>query len=156
MKQSFTPAECSTIYKILTSPNIDSHGAVLSIDSYGGAVNNPERIEDTAIAQRASVMKLQWQCYWRNKDEDAGRLKFVDDYYTAVYTGSHVPPENQGTPFGPRYEGCYMNYADVDMLRYDYWPQLFYGTGDLYSFLRKVKRRYDPNNIFHSSMSVRS
>ncbi len=156
MKKSFTAAECSTIYKILTSPANDSHGTVLSIDSYGGAVNNSERIQDTAIAQRSSIMKLQWQCYWRDNGEDAGRLKFLDDYYTAVYTGSHVPPEYQGTPLGPRYEGCYMNYADVDMLRYSYWPQLFYGTRDLYPFLRKVKQRYDPNNIFHNSMSVRA
>jgi FAD/FMN-containing dehydrogenase len=49
-----------------------------------------------------------------------------------------------------------MNYADADMLRYSYWPQLFYGTADLYPFLQQVKKRYDPNNIFHSSMSIRT
>jgi len=49
-----------------------------------------------------------------------------------------------------------MNYADADMLRYGFWPQLFFGAGDLYPFLQKVKQRYDPNNIFHSSMSVRA
>ena len=156
MKQTFTPAECSAIYKYFTSENIDGHGSVLAIDSYGGAINNPDRTADTSIAQRSSVMKLQWQCYWRQKDQDAGRLKFMDDFYTAVYTGPHVPPEFQGTPMGSRFEGCYMNYADVDMLRYQYWPQLFYGTGDLYPFLQKVKKQYDPNNIFHSSMSVRA
>jgi FAD/FMN-containing dehydrogenase len=156
MKQTFTPAECSAIYRYLSSPDIDSHGSVLAIDSYGGATNNPARANDTAIAQRSSIMKLQWQCYWRDKDEDAGRLKFMDDFFTAVYTGPHVPAEYQGTPFGERYQGCYMNYADVDMLRYGYWPQLYYGSGGLYPFLQKVKQRYDPNNIFHSSMSIRT
>jgi FAD/FMN-containing dehydrogenase len=156
MKQTFTPAECSAIYKYLTSPNIDAHGCFLAVDSYGGAINRPERVLNTASAQRSSIMKLQWQCYWRSEEEDASRLKFMDDFFTAVYTGPHVPPEYQGTPFGDRYEGCYMNYADVDMLRYSYWPQLFYGTGSLYPFLQQVKRRYDPSNIFHSSMSIRA
>jgi FAD/FMN-containing dehydrogenase len=155
MKRPFTDTECSTIYTYLTSPHIDSHGFVLAIDGYGGAINNPERVHDTAIAQRSSIMKLQWQCYWQDKDQDAGRLKFMDDFYTAVYTAPSAPGEYRGTPFGERYEGCYMNYADADMLRYSYWPQLFYGTGDLYPFLQQVKKRYDPNNIFHSSMSVR-
>jgi FAD/FMN-containing dehydrogenase len=156
MKKTFTPAECSAIYRYLTSSDLGAHGAVLAVDSYGGAVNNPERINDTAIVQRSSIMKLQWQCYWRREEEDAAHLKFMDEFFTAVYTGSHVADEYQGTPLGERYEGCYMNYADADMLRYKHWPQLFYGTGDLYPFLQRVKQRYDPNNIFHSSMSVRA
>ena len=41
------------------------------------------------------------------------------------------------------------------MLAYQFWPQLYYGSGDLYAFLQDVKRRYDPNNIFHHAMSVR-
>jgi hypothetical protein len=100
-------------------------------------------------------MKLQWQCYWQHEAEDAGRLKFMDEFYTRMYTGPHVPAEFQGTPFGEQYEGCYINYADVDMLRYSYWPELYYGQTGLYPFLHDVKRRYDPNNIFHHSMSIR-
>ena len=48
-----------------------------------------------------------------------------------------------------------MNYPDCDMLRYAFWPQLYFGRGDLYGFLRGVKAKYDPNNIFHNAMSVR-
>ncbi len=79
----------------------------------------------------------------------------MDDFYTEMYTGPHVPEKIRGTPFGDQYEGCYMNYPDADMLRYGHWPELYYGTTGLYPFLQEVKRRYDPNNIFHSSMSVR-
>jgi len=155
MKAPFTKAECETLYKYLSSADIDAHGFVLEVDGFGGAANARKRMRDTAIAQRSSIMKLQWQCYWQNEAEDASRLKFMDSFYTEMYTGPHVPPEYQGTPFGDRYEGCYMNYPDADMLRYGYWPELYYGTAGLYPFLRQVKRRYDPNNIFHSSMSVR-
>ncbi|WP_255550718.1 FAD-binding oxidoreductase [Granulicella sp. dw_53] len=156
MKKTFTSAESSAIYKYLTSPQIDSHGSVLAIDGYGGATNISDRAHDTAMPQRSSIMKLQWQCYWRDPEQDAGRLKFMDDFFTAVYTGSHVSSDHQGTPYGERYEGCYMNYPDADMLRYSYWPQLYYGAGDLYPLLQRVKKQYDPNNIFHSSMSVRA
>jgi FAD/FMN-containing dehydrogenase len=156
MKKTFTAAECHTLYKYLTGPVEESQGFVLAIDGYGGATNAQERVHDTAIAQRSSIMKLQWQCYWQDKDRDAGRVKFMDDFYTAMYTGPDVPSQYQGTPFGERYEGCYMNYADADMIRYSHWPQLFYGTAGLYPMLQRVKKRYDPNNIFHSSMSVRT
>ncbi len=156
MKKPFVQAECHTLYKFLNSPNIDAHGFVLAVDGYGGATNNPDRVHDTAIAQRSSIMKLQWQCYWAEASEDAARLKFMDDFYTAMYTGPHVPHEYQGTPFGEHYEGCYMNYADADMLRYTHWPQLFYGAAGLYPQLQQVKYQYDANNIFHSSMSVRA
>ncbi len=155
MKGTFTPAECAAIFRFFTDTSLDSHGAVLAIDSYGGAVNKPERAADTAIAQRSSILKLQWQTYWREKEQDAGRLRFTNDFFTAVYTGPHVDPDHQGTPFGPGFEGCYMNYPDVDMLQHSFWPQLFWGRGDLYPFLQKVKATYDPHNVFHHSMSVR-
>ena len=156
MKKPFVEAECHTLYKFLTSPDIDAHGFVLAVDGYGGATNSTDRVQDTSIAQRSSIMKLQWQCYWQEDSGDASRLKFMDDFYTAMYTGAHVPPEYQGTPFGGRYEGCYMNYADADMIRYAHWPQLYYGVAGLYPLLQQVKKRYDSNNIFHSSMSVRA
>lgn len=155
MKRTFTPAEAAVIYKFYTSPSNRGRGSVISIDSYGGAINRPELAATTAVAQRASVMKLQWQCYWQDAAEDSEHLHAMDEFYTAVYTGDHVDAQHQGTPWGDRYEGCYMNYADADMLRYSYWPELYYGRDGLYPFLQQVKRRYDPNNIFHSSMSVR-
>lgn len=155
MKRTFTPAEASAFYRFYTAADEAGMGSVVSIDSYGGAVNRPELAGTTAVAQRASVMKLQWQCYWREAADDARHLKAMDELYTSVYTGSHVDAGHQGTPWGDRYEGCYMNYADADMLRYSYWPELYYGRDGLYPFLQQVKRRYDPNNVFHSSMSIR-
>jgi hypothetical protein len=47
------------------------------------------------------------------------------------------------------------NYSDKEMLAYPYWPQLYHGDRGLYSFLQGVKRRYDPNNVFHHAMPVR-
>jgi FAD/FMN-containing dehydrogenase len=41
------------------------------------------------------------------------------------------------------------------MLKYAFWPELYYGTGDIYPLLQDVKQQYDPHNIFHHAMSIR-
>ncbi|MDX6464263.1 MAG: hypothetical protein QOE55_7960 [Acidobacteriaceae bacterium] len=155
MKRSFVPAEARAIYRFYSGDSITARSSVISIDSYGGAVNCPQRAAETAIAQRSSIMKLQWQCYWFDPAEDAQHLHGLDAFYTSIYTGEHVDAHHQGTPWGDAYEGCYMNYADADMLRYSYWPELYYGRDGLYRSLQKVKQAYDPNNVFHHAMSIR-
>jgi FAD binding domain/Berberine and berberine like len=158
MKRNFTSAEVQCIYKHLTldPPGLNLEGSVLAVDSYGGAVNRKEMIAETAIPQRSSIMKLQFQTYWANPADDAARQQWMSDFYTDLYSGPDAHPSYKGTPYhNDRYEGCYINYPDKDMLSYTYWPQLYYGEHDLYPFLQSVKRRYDPNNIFHHAMSVR-
>ncbi|MGI4854270.1 MAG: FAD-dependent oxidoreductase [Janthinobacterium lividum] len=157
MKQNFTVEELKRMYAWLTRdiPNVNT-GCVIAVDSYGGAANRPHLAHETAVPQRASILKLQYQMYWQDPAEDAARLKYFDDLYTDVYS-ANVPGKHAGTPFhGEYYEGCYINYPDVDMTRYKYWPELYYGTGGLYPFLQAVKKKYDPNNIFHNSMAVRA
>jgi FAD/FMN-containing dehydrogenase len=41
------------------------------------------------------------------------------------------------------------------MLAYPSWPELYYGEAGLVPALKGVKKRYDPNNIFHHAMSLR-
>jgi FAD/FMN-containing dehydrogenase len=155
MRRNFVSAEARTIYRFYSGDSVTAASSVIAIDSYGGAVNRPELLASTAIAQRSSMMKLQWQCYWRDPAEDEEHLRELDKFYTAIYSGPHVDAQHQGTPWGDAYEGCYMNYPDIDMLRYPFWPELYYGRDGLYGFLQKVKRKYDPNNIFHHAMSIR-
>jgi len=157
MKRGFTRHEARIIYKHLTReiPGTDM-GGILAADSYGGAVNRPELAKTTSTPQRASVLKLQFQSYWQDPKEDAGRLQWIRDFYTDLYSGPDAHPQYKGTPwYNDQYEGCFINYPDVDMLAYPFWPQLYYGEGELFPFLQSVKRRYDPNNIFHHSMSIR-
>ena len=157
MKQNFTTEELKRMYAWLTRdiPNVNT-GCVIAVDSYGGAANKPHLALETAVSQRDSVMKLQYQMYWQDPSEDQVRLKYFDDMYTDIYS-ANVHGKYAGTPFqGQYYEGCYINYPDENMTRYDFWPELYYGTGDLYPFLKKVKKKYDPNNIFHNSMAVRT
>lgn len=159
MKTNFTPEEAKCMYKHMTRevPGVDLRGFFLAIDSYGGAVNRSWLAEETSSWQRSSIMKLQFQSYWQNPEDDAGRLKWLKDFYGDLYTNSKVDPRYASTPYpGQHYEGCYINYPDSDMLAYSFWPQLYYGDQGLYEFLQGVKRRYDPNNVFHHAMSVRT
>jgi FAD binding domain/Berberine and berberine like len=158
MKRNFTSTEARCIYKHLTRdmPGVDLQGSILACDSYGGAINRPEMITETSIPQRSTTMKLQFQTYWSSPEDDAARQQWMSDFYTDLYSGTDAHPDYKGTPYpNDSYEGCYINYPDKDMLAYSYWPQLYYGEQDLYPFLQSVKRRYDPNNIFHHSMSIR-
>lgn len=157
MKQNFTTEELKRMYAWLTRdiPDVNT-GCVIAVDSYGGAANRPQMAHETAVPQRGSVMKLQYQMYWQNSEEDAARLKYFDEMYTDIYS-VNVQGQHAGTPFhGPYYEGCYINYPDQDTTRYKFWPELYYGTAGLYPFLQGVKKKYDPNNIFHNSMAVRA
>ena len=158
MKKNFTAAEAKCIYKHLTKkpPSVDLRGTTLAIDSYGGATNRSDLLAETSISQRSSIMKLQYMSFWRNPEEDSGRIRWMDDFYKDLYSGENVPAQYAGTPYpGDHYDGCYINYPDKDMLAYPFWPQLYYGDGDLYPFLQDVKQRYDSNNVFHHAMSIR-
>ena len=150
MRRNFTILEAKAFYKHLNRqmPGVDLRGSLVAVDSYGGATNRPELANETAIWQRDSIMKLQFQSYWARKEQDAGRLQWMKDFFTDVYSPAPYPDE--------RYEGCYINYPDVDMLEHKNWPQLYYGTSDSYPILQGVKRHYDPNNIFHHAMSVKA
>ncbi|MBB5061824.1 FAD-binding protein [Granulicella mallensis] len=155
MKKAFTEEEALALYRMLSDDR--SRGLVVAVDSYGGATNNPARARDTAIPQRTSVMKLQYQTYWQDEKEDSFRLAGIRDTFMAAYSTSVADPKHIGTPFpNDHYDGCYMNYPDVDMIEHSYWPQLYYGTGDLYPLLQRVKKDYDPHNVFHHTMSVRA
>jgi FAD/FMN-containing dehydrogenase len=159
MKRRFTPYEIQCIYKHMTRtiPGANLQACMVAIDSYGGAINRKGLAEATTVNQRSSVLKLQYQSYWRDEQDEASHLTWIADFYREMYTGSHVNARYSGTPYpGDRYEGCYINYPDKDMLAYPFWPQLDYGEQGLYSFLQGVKRRYDPNNVFHHAMSIRA
>jgi FAD/FMN-containing dehydrogenase len=158
LKRGFTEAEARCIYKHMGRmiPGAELRGSMLEIDSYGGAINRKGLAESTSVAQRSSIIKMQPMTFWSNPEDDAAHSQWLSEFYTEMYSGSDADPHHLGTPYpSDRYEGCYINYPDKDMLAYSYWPELYYGTEGLYPFLQSVKRKYDPNNIFHHAMSIR-
>ncbi len=144
MKTAFPDQQIRAIYSALTDPGYANPLALLQIDSYGCQVNaRPSRA--TAVAQRSSVMKLQYQTYWTAPEDDDVNLRWINDFYGSVYSDTGgVPVSNRVT------DGCFINYCDVDLPAT--WPALYYKDG--YPALQAVKARWDPRNVFNHAQSV--
>lgn len=141
MKRPFPDAQIATMWKYLTD-GFANPQALLQVDSYGCRINAVAP-NATAVPQRSSIMKLQYQTYWTTEEETAENLRWMSDFYTAMYGTSGPLPD--GTM-----DGCYVNYPDSDLKN---WEYLYYL--DNYPALQKVKARWDPNNIFNHEQSVR-
>jgi hypothetical protein len=74
-------------------------------------------------------------------------------FYTDLYSGS----AHKGTSYhNQQYEGCYINYPMPICSRIHSGLSSITETRDSIRSSRGVKRKHDPNNIFHRSMSVRA
>lgn len=170
MKKLFTQDEANAFFKYLVQDERAQKPSFadtrIAIDSYGGAINsicdtnngfNPLK-NNTSIPQRNSILKLQYQTYWSEKSEDTVHTEWMRELYYEVYAKDGV----NGTPYPgekSRYEGCYINYPDVDMItgkhdgepKYS-WLELYYPG--IYEELVKTKGHWDPLNIFHHQMSL--
>jgi hypothetical protein len=140
----FPPEQITAIYAALTDPGYDNPQALLQVDSYGCQINT-RRPSATAVAQRSSIMKLQYQTYWTDSADDDVNLAWIRRFYSSVYASTG------GTPIPNRVtDGCYVNYPDVDLRD---WARLYYKQN--YRRLQRVKARWDPTNSFRYSQSIR-
>ena len=144
MKTAFPGDQIRAIHRALTDAHFANPQALLQVDSYGGQVN-ALRPDATAVAQRSSVMKLQYQTYWTSPEDDEVNLRWINRFYASVYAASGgVPASNRVT------DGCFVNYPDVDLPAS--WPALYYKAG--YPALQAVKARWDPRNVFNHAQSI--
>ncbi|MEV6946762.1 BBE domain-containing protein [Streptomyces sp. NPDC051172] len=175
---NFTEPQLDTIFDHLTDPVYKNDQALLQVDSYGGRINDATT-SATAVPQRSSVLKLQYQAYW-SWGEDANRdgvydyqdalenpgiaephldwmRTFYQDMYAATGGVPVVPAPEQLEP--PNTDGCYINYPDIDLADPDLntsdqpWSHLYYGAN--YNGLQRAKAHWDPRNVFRHAQSIR-
>jgi FAD/FMN-containing dehydrogenase len=145
LKEPFPEHQIQAAYRALTDPHYANPQALLQVDSYGGRVNAVPP-GATAVPQRSSIMKLQYQTYWTAPEDDDVNLRWINRFYASVYAATGgVPVPNQVT------DGCYVNYPDVDLPAS--WPELYYKSS--YPALQAVKAHWDPHNVFHHAQSIR-
>ncbi|WP_308250068.1 FAD-binding oxidoreductase [Sphaerisporangium fuscum] len=136
--------------------------ALIQVDTYGCRINAVGSHE-TAVPQRDSIMKLQYQTYWTDPDEDHVHERWLRELYRRVYLSSGgvpVPAAADGAvdPAAVT-DGCYINYPDRDLGSPEWntsgvpWYRLYYG--DNYERLLRVKRAWDPHDVFRHDQSIR-
>jgi hypothetical protein len=152
MNEGFPHHQVEAMWKHLREePNEAAAQALLQVDSYGCKVNSVAPAA-TAVAQRSSVMKLQYQTYWNNEMEqgrpkdmvkaEEQNLAWIRGFYEDMYGAEGPVPD--GTM-----DGCFVNYPDVDLKD---WQNLYYK--DNYPRLRRAKSYSDPLDVFHHQQSI--
>lgn len=162
MRKPFPPNQVEAIFNGLKyiPPNLkpeDMMQSLLQVDTYGGAINKIDP-KATPIAQRSSILKLQYQTYWQNPENDDFHLEWIRKMYSEVYADMDGVPDPEKDD-EDNVDGCYYNYPDIDLndnLDLDGVLKLYFL--DNYEKnprnLVKVKRRWDPNNYFNSLQSI--
>jgi hypothetical protein len=131
-------------------PGVDLSQTLVQIDSYGCRINAVDP-EATAVPQRDSIMKLQYQTYWTDPAQDTGHLDYLRGLYQAVYRETGGVPE-----IGTDTDGAYVNYPDVDLGTADQpspaYPRLYYKEN--YARLQRTKKYWDREGVFHHAQSI--
>lgn len=154
MRKGFPADQAEAIFNHLTcSSKYDFSQCLLQIDTYGGKINTVDP-DATAIPQRSSILKLQYQAYWAKASDDQIYLDWIREFYTDVYknTGGTPNPDNDPTD---NVDGCYFNYPDVDLNAFggrNAALKLYFGNN--LDRLKRAKRTWDPNNYFNSAQSI--
>lgn len=176
MKKAFPANQVQAIYQWLNTypsgvPQADMSQSLLQVDSYGGAINRHSPTA-TAVPQRSSIMKLQYQTYWNNASEPGqshlpqyqeqanAHLQWINNFYRDVYAEYGGTPDPSKDKSGT-VDGCYYNYPDevlgtneqgtVDQALWLYFLDNFRKNK---RNLVAVKQRWDPENYFHHAQSV--
>lgn len=99
----------------------------------GGAMNDVDP-RDTAFFWRNTKYYLEWDASWTEDDETARNIKLV---------------EQTRAKLQPYITGSYVNVPDLYIRNYG---EEYYGNN--FARLRKVKAKYDPENIFDFVQSI--
>jgi len=142
MIEPFPDEQIDVMWEYFVNPKNPNSQSMLGIDGYGCQINTVDPAA-TAVPQRSSILKLQYQAYWTDPADDEANLDWIRSFYTAMYGDQGPMPDTV-------MDGCYVNYPDVDLID---WPTLYYKEN--YARLQQVKARWDPLNVFNYSQSIR-
>ncbi|MGH8793521.1 MAG: FAD-binding oxidoreductase, partial [Stackebrandtia sp.] len=152
MRKRFSDEQIAVIYDNLSGGRKDGAGMLWQF-SYGGKVGAASPTE-TACAQRDSILKAVFIGGWMDPSVDDSNLEWLRRFYREVYAESGgVPASNDRT------DGCFINYADVDLVDPDLngsgipWHRLYYK--DNYPRLQQAKARWDPRDVFRHGLGIR-
>jgi len=154
VKKGFTDRQIGVAYDYLTRTDHDVMGGMWGLATYGGRINTAAR-DETASAQRDSILDIACTTGWLDPREEAKNLAWVRAFYRELFAdtgGVPVPNDANG--------GAFINHPDTDLADPAFnksavpWHTLYYQEN--YPRLQRIKARWDPRNVFHHRLSIRS
>lgn len=145
LKRAFPDSQLEAVWTWLTidDPTYPPNSqALVQVDSYGCRINEIAS-DATAVPQRSSILKLQYQTYWTDPADDEVNLGWINGFYDAMY-GVRGPWPDEVV------DGCYVNYCDGDLRD---WEYLYYKEN--YGRLQRAKAQWDPRDTFRHGQSIR-
>jgi FAD/FMN-containing dehydrogenase len=112
-------------------------GGGVVFDGYGGAVNQVAA-GDTAFVHRAAVSCAQYSITYPGAPPSQSQRSAAAEWLDHLQQA-----------FEPVSQGSYQNYIDPTLTD---WQQAYYGSN--LPRLQQVKRKYDPDDMFHFAQSI--
>ena len=160
MRKGFPPEQVQAIMTALTTIPVgleksDMQQTLLQVDSYGGMINTVSS-EATAVPQRSSILKLQFQTYWQSADQDKLHLEWISGFYENMYAKYGGTPDPDKDRHDNNVDGCYYNYPDADLNGTENNKDLALHLYFLKNLprLKRIKKRWDPENYFNNAQSI--
>ena len=116
-------------------PRVPCVNSTIHIYPINGAVHDVAP-DATAFGHRDASFATVIAGMWPEPADNEQNTRWVRDYYSAI--APHSEP------------GGYVNFASADDQ-----PRVQENYGTNYTRLREVKRRYDPDNLFHLNQNIR-
>ena len=153
LRRRFTDRQIEVAHHHLTRTDCDVAGGMLGLATYGGRVNTVTP-DATASAQRDSVLTTSCSAGWANPNDEGRTIAWVRTFYRDMFA------DTGGVPVpGDICDGAMINHPDVDLADPEWntsgvpWHALYFKSN--YAALQRVKRRWDPRNVFHHALSIR-
>ena len=154
LRKRLDDRQIDVAYDYLTRSDHDVMGGVLGMATYGGRINTVAP-DATASAQRGSILDIACNAGWLDSRDEAKNLAWVRAFYHELFA------DTGGVPVpGDRYDGSFINHPDTDLADPSLntsgvpWHTLYYK--DNYPRLQSVKAKWDPCDVFHHALGVRS
>ncbi|MGK5550586.1 FAD-dependent oxidoreductase [Actinomadura kijaniata] len=154
LRKGFSDFQTAAIYRRLNDSQNPNAGASLNMGGLGGQISRVPK-DATASAGRDSILRIYMTAgQWSTPAEDQKNIRWIREFYRDLYSetgGVPVPNQING--------GSYINYPDVDLADPAWntsgvsWETIYYKSG--YPRLQRIKKRYDPGNVFRHALSIR-
>ena len=152
-KRRLSDRQIDVVFDHMTRTDYDVMGGAFGLASYGGRVNTVAP-DATASAQRGAILDLACNVGWIDPSDEANSLAWVRGFYADLFS------ETGGVPVpGDAYDGALINHPDTDLADPTLnasgvaWSTIYYQ--DNYARLQRIKRRYDPRDVFRHALSIR-